>query len=259
MISGMAEFKLSKWYLDCVGESGDASIIYAGAARWGPVRLRYSSLLESAAGAVSTRYSLRAGEPTLAAGALRWSSVPLRADGEWLADSTEIRETLFASEAGRIEWRCLMPRARARIGNLAGLGYAERLEMTVAPWKLPLRTLRWGRFASAADWLVWIAWGGEFPRAWVYRNGREVRASSIEDDGIELDDGARLILDRSLVLRQGPLGSTALSAIPGIRETVPLRLLQVDECKWRSRARLERTGEPPVEGWAIHERVEWPA
>ncbi|MBZ5583885.1 MAG: hypothetical protein LAQ30_17075 [Acidobacteriia bacterium] len=95
--------------------------------------------------------------------------------------------------------------------------------------------------------------------AWVYRNGREVRASSIEDDGIELDDGARLILDRSLVLRQGPLGSTALSAIPGIRETVPLRLLQVDECKWRSRARLERTGEPPVEGWAIHERVEWPA
>jgi hypothetical protein len=139
------------------------------------------------------------------------------------------------------------------------MGYAEHLAMTIAPWRLPLRILRWGRFTSASDWVVWIDWQGAFTRTLVYRNGREAGTRSLGDAGIEFADGSRLVLDRSLVLRKGTLGSTALSGIPGLRNSVAGRLLQVAECKWRSRASFEQQGGPVVEGWTIQEMVEWPA
>ena len=46
----MAAFRLSKWYLDCVTDSGDASIAYTGTVDWGFVHLHFSSLLETTAG-----------------------------------------------------------------------------------------------------------------------------------------------------------------------------------------------------------------
>ena len=130
--------------------------------------------------------------------------------------------------------------------------------MTVAPWNLPLRRLRWGRFTSASDWVVWIDWAGDFTRRLVYKNGIEVQAATAGDERIEFEDGSRLTMDRSLTLRNGALGATALCGIPGLRDTMPGRLLRIEECKWRSRACLEPIGRPQVEGWAIHERVEWP-
>lgn len=255
----MAAFALSKWYLDCITGSGDASIAYAGTVSWGPVRLHYSSLLESTAGVVSARHSLRPqNEPSIDHCSLRWQSDALKIDGEWRADSLEINETVFASDAGSVEWHCLMPRAQARIHNRAGFGYAEHLNITIAPWKLPIQILRWGRFATSSDWIVWIDWLGDFTRRIVYWNGQVAPTSLLEDGQIEFRDGARLTLDRSLVLREGQLGATALSVVPGIRDTFPARLLQMNECKWRSRGRFERPGVSTVEGWAIHERVEWP-
>jgi len=253
----MAAFELSKWYLDCVTDCGDASIAYMGMVHWGPVRLQYASLLESTAGRVRTAHSLRPqAEPIIDRCSLRWRA--LKRDGEWQADSSEIRETIFASEAGSIEWRCLMPRARARIHNRLGLGYAEHLDMTIAPWNLPIRTLRWGRFLTPSDWIVWIDWLGEFARRIVFWNGQMASTTLLDDSQIEFCDGARLVMDRSLVLREGPLGATALSAIPGVRDTFPARLLRINECKWRSRERLGRPGAATVEAWAIHERVDWP-
>ena len=255
----MAAFVLSKWYLDCLTAAGDASIAYTGAVHWGPVRLHYSSLLESTDGNVSLKHSLRPQPPPhVNSGSLHWRSAALELNGEWCPASQELRNTLFASEAGSIDWHCLMPRAQVRLGRRCGLGYVEHIHMTVAPWKIPIQTLRWGRFATPSDWIVWIDWQGEFMRRLVYRNGREIAASLLEDDEIRFEDGARLVLDRSFVLREGPLGATALSAIPGVRDTFPARLLLVRECKWRSRARLEHPGRPAVEAWSIHERVTWP-
>jgi hypothetical protein len=253
----MAGFELSKWYLDCVTDCGDASIAYTGMLHWGPVRLHYASLLESTAGCVRTAHSLRPqAEPIVDHCSLRWRA--LKIDAEWQAGAAGVRETIFASAAGSVEWHCLMPRADARINSRSGLGYAEHLNMTIAPWKLPIRTLRWGRFATPSDWIVWIDWLGEFTRRIVYRNGQMAATTLLDDGEIEFRDGARLLMDRSLVLREGPLGATVLSVIPGVRDTFPARLLRINECKWRSRARFERPGASPVEAWAIHERVDWP-
>src|ERR1035441_6344190 len=243
-----AAFQLSKWYLDCITDLGDASIAYTGMVNWGPIRLHYSSVLESTAHLVGARHSLRRQvEPSIDGGSLRWRSGALKMEGEWQADSPAIRETVFASDAGVIEWQCFMPRARARMDNRVGLGYAERVRMTIAPWTLPIRTLRWGRFSTASDWIVWIDWLGDFTRRIVYWNGQAVSPSLLQDGQIGLGGGPRLTLDRSLVLRDGALGATALSVIPGVRNTFPARLLNVNECKWRSRGYLERPGSSTVE------------
>ena len=255
----MPAFKLSKWYLDCVTDSGDASIAYTGTVRWGMVRLHYSSLLETTGSCVSERHSLRKQrEPEAQDSLISWRAKTLKMDGEWRADSVALRDTIYSSQNGSIEWNCLMPQAHTRFRSRRGLGYAEHLTMTIPPWKLPIQTLRWGRFTSARDWITWIDWQGEFSRQMVYMNAKLVQSQLLEDDRIEFDNGAILIMDRSLVIRDGPLGTTALSVIPGVKKTFPARLLQVNECKWRSRARLEQTGKPAVEGWAIHERVTWP-
>jgi len=252
-------FKLSKWYLDCVTEAGDVSIAYTGAVQWGMLHLHYSSLLETTAGRVTTRSSLREqDEPKIQDAALAWHSKALGLDGEWRADSTPLRDTIYSSENGSVEWHCLMPLAKVRLRDRFGLGYAEHLTITIAPWKLPIQTLRWGRFSGDSEWIVWIDWQREFSRRVVYRNGRELSVAALEDDRIEFTDGSCLVMDRSLVLREGPLGTTALSVVPGIRATFPARLLEIEECKWRSRARLEQAGKPAVAGWAIHERVTWP-
>lgn len=255
----MAAFKLSKWYLDCVTDQGDVGIAYTGAVHWGVFRLHYSSLLESTGNRITTRHSLREqDEPRVEDTSIYWQAHALEMEGEWRANSIALRNTIFCSEDGSIEWNCLMPQANARFGKHLGLGYAEHLTMTIPPWKLPIRTLRWGRFTSGSGCVVWIDWHGEFSRRVVYRDAEDSPASVVEDDRIEFDDGASLLMDRSLVIREGPLGTTALSGIPGLKRTFPARLLEVDECKWRSRARLERLGRPAVEGWAIHEKVTWP-
>ncbi len=254
----MAAFELSKWYLDYVTESGDAAIAYVGAVRWGALRLHFSSLLQSAGRDVTQRNSLRRPSlPAVSGERVSWSSEPLGFSASWRADSTPLRETIFASDEGEVEWRCLIPCGRIE-GAGAGFGYVERLTMTLAPWRIPIRELRWGRFCSASDWIVWIDWTGSYSTRIAYRNGQAVRPARLGESEIVLEDGARLSMDRSLVLRVGPLGTTALSSIPGVGRTFPARLLQVHESKWRSRARLEHPGRPPVDGWAIHEVVRWP-
>lgn len=168
----MAAFRLSKWYLDCVTDSGNASILYTGSANWGPFRLNYSSAIESSGALISTRYSLRIPqEPEPGQDKLRWNSESLGIEGEWEVAGKALRATVFASEKGTIEWHCIVPCGAARIGNRHGLGYVEHLDMTVSPWALPIRTLRWGRFTSETDWVVWIEWRGDDLRTMAWRNG----------------------------------------------------------------------------------------
>lgn len=245
----MPEFRLSKWYLDSVTDAGEVTIVYTGALAWGPLRLRLSSLLEDA----TARHSLRRQpEPALVGDLLRWRSPALQFEGQWRAQAAAIRETVYAGPHGVVDWHCLMPRAAATLNGRSGGGYAERLHMTAPPWALPLRTLRWGRFHSRHDWLVWIDWQGDFQQRIVYHNGVRVQAGHVGDERLELPGGGCLRLDCALVLRQGPL-----AALPGV-DNLPARLLRVTECKWRSRGCLERPGKAAAPGWAIHEHVEWP-
>jgi hypothetical protein len=56
-----SSFLLTKWYLDCVAESGDAVILYVADLRWNALTVHYGSLLTVLGGRVASTFSLRGG------------------------------------------------------------------------------------------------------------------------------------------------------------------------------------------------------
>jgi hypothetical protein len=178
--------------------------------------------------------------------------------------SKPIQRQLYDSPKGTVTWSCVHPRSKTDISlgpkeHIAGLGYAELLELTIKPWQLPIAELRWGRFLSESDVLVWIEWRGAAPLSVVFLNGKQLQNASISDEQIEIDGGRTVLtLTERTELRKGDLISTALSAIPGIAKIVPARMLHTYECKWRSRGVLSTNGSLCSSGWAIHEIVRFP-
>ncbi len=252
-------FELTKWYADCVSDDGEVLIGYSGQLHYPHFSLQYESVL--APPAVS--HSLCRSAITADDSGIEWVSDNLDLHGRWVRHDAEIRETIYQSGDGVVEWRCMVPKGlaaieRSRHGSLQGWGYVEHLRLTIPPWRMPIRTLRWGRFLTERNTLVWIDWQGDFSSRIVYWNGRRIRAASIENHALSLEDGARATLDRGLVLRHGKLGSTVLHAIPGLERIAPSRIFLMDECKWRSHATLECAGEEADHGWCIHEEVTWP-
>ncbi len=228
-------FELTKWYADAVSAAGDWWIGYCARLARGSFTVSYSSVLDSA----GDRHSLRAVDLTTAPGEIRWSGLGVEA--RWVASVPPLKATVYECADGIVEWECLVPSGAASIGPLEGLGYVERLRLTVAPWKLPIRTLRWGRYLSDRHSLIWIDWLGDYQRRFVFL------------DGGPIPDLPAITFEDTVTIRDGALGSTVLSAVPGLDRIAPLRMFQVREQKWRSRARL--MGD---HGWAIHEEVTWP-
>lgn len=262
----MAGFELSKWYADCTSEQGEVAIVYHAELRWHALTLHYSTLLTKRAGCMPVvSYSLREQPaPAFNGNEIVWESAEWKAAGKWRELGRGVECVLFNAATGCLEWNCVAPRAAAlvEIGDkptIRGWGYAEHLRLSVAPWQLPIRRLRWGRFVNATDALVWIDWSGSYNKRAVYLNGAEVIATEIDDSGLVLaKSGVVLSLDRGSVLREGALGETALSIIPNLSRFFPDSILNMRECKWLSRAVLRRLGQLDSEGMAIHEVVEWP-
>lgn len=260
-------FSLSKWYLDCVDTRGNVFIGYSAVLKWKKIRLNYANILDynSDRGIQTATSLLRLPSPLFNHHSLiKWSPSRLKISGQWEGIDTPIQKILLNSDAGApLSWLCYQPKAKAEIllpGQQvrAGLGYAEKLEMSVKPWKLPLAELRWGRFLSESDTIVWINWQGEMPVNWVFYQGNPVSQAIVGDDFVSINRGEILLqFSDSLVLREGPLISTALSGIPGIRDLFPAKILNTYECKWRSKGTLIKPNRKTSQGWIIHEVVKW--
>lgn len=255
-------FAFTKWYFDSVCEDGRTAIGYCTALTWRGLSLSWEAL------------SLwHADRRTLERSSLAGSGMPSRADGQiaWHAPAlgcsfradvcqpaAAIR--LFENSTGFVDWRCEAPLARvtweiAGSAPLHGLGYVECLELTVPPWRLPIRELRWGRWAArdAGHSIVWIDWRGEHPHTWVLVDGMRAPALEVHDDCVELATS-------TLTLWSGhTLSSRALDEIvgriPSLRAIVPASLLVLREVKMLSRGTWQRLGQSPVDGPALHERV----
>lgn len=262
----MPDFELSKWYADCTTDQGDALILYSAELCWRGPTIHYTNLLTYRSGLpMRSRFSLiKQSPPSLTDGGIRWRSRAWGVDACWLAGAGAVRETLFESSAGSLEWDCLAPHAAThfQIGKgeqFRGWGYVEHLRLSIPPWRLPIQQLRWGRFINATDALIWIDWRGRHNRQVVYHNGAAVVAQHVGDREIRLA-GSEIVLtlDTSVVLREGALGSTALAMLPNLDRVFPAAILQTREQKWLSRAVLRQPGRPDSVGMAIHEVVEWP-
>jgi hypothetical protein len=259
-----SSFLLTKWYLDCVAESGDAVILYVADLRWNALTVHYGSLLTVLGGRVASTFSLRGGAiPEIRDGTIAINLPQLDVEGTWQGLRSSIQRTIFESERGSVDWHCLQPMSQVDLlfrgtTRFTGRGYAECLTLSVLPWKLPINELHWGRFLSDWDALVWIDWRGSHQQRVVFHNGEERRVKSItESEIVFADSDSRLELDRGLVLRQGRLGDIVFPGVSRLAELLPRSMLSVNECKWRSRGLMHSSG---AESWgcAIHEVVKWP-
>ena len=258
-------FLLDKWYLDCVSDVGDVFIGYAATVHWKTFAIDYASVMRQAErGGVENKTTLRKNPPpAISDDRISWRCDALGVAGEWTRLAPPIEHTLYETREGSVRWHCLMPVAAAQIATpgwppLVGTGYVERLVTTIPVWKLPLDELRWGRFHAPGDDVIWIDWQGPINVQLVFVNGQRSPHARIDDTAIAVDvPSVTLRLDRQRVLRDGPIVTTALSTIPGIRDMLPVRTLNAHETKWCGSAVLTAGG-AANSGWAIHEHVRWP-
>jgi hypothetical protein len=254
-----SNFHLNKWYMDCVGADGHAVILYAATLRWGPLRLNFGATIVAINGVISERATMRVFRPPrLNGGLLEWRYDRLGVEGSWRSIDPAVRSVLLRDPHGDVGWFCEIPRGEARIKlgdgrEVRGLGYAERLELTLRPWRLPIEQLRWGRVLTPENSVVWIQWLGPEPRLLIAHNGRQVAGRDVTDDGV-MWEGGSVELCESEVLRRGKLGETVLARAP-VRWITPRAVRGMSECKWLSRGRVRLDAGGGGEGWAIHEVV----
>lgn len=255
-------FSLSKWYLDVVQDDGALAIGYAARLSLGPLAIDYASLLAcDVAGAVTTRTTLRRIDPpTIVGREVAWSAPPLGFSATLHGLDPSIEETLLANDDGKLTWTCHAPCAEVSATidgrTLHGLGYAEHVALTIPPWRLPIRELRWGRALAQGDSLVWIDWRGEdFSTHLAVRSGTRLEGFVVDEHGLRTDEGVIVTLGDSTTLREGAIGRTALGMLGReVLDLVPRSALLLDEHKWRSRAQFASG----ARGFAIHEVVRWP-
>jgi hypothetical protein len=267
MMEYQRRFSLTKWYLDCVTENGDAIMCYVASLRWKMLSWKYSSILvRRLSGLVGTKATLHRGTfPKLEADGVRWECHHPAIKGTWKGLEPSFQHKIFASSKTPLSWRCVQPRAEVEIdagtfGRFSGYGYVDFLEMTAKPWQLPLEELRWGRFLSPTDSIIWIDIRGPLTECLLFHNGIPVMNGRVLDTEVDFGDlDLHLTFEETEVLREGALASTALSVIPGVNKLLPDKMLNTKECKWRSRGALWDGNKIKCTGWTIHEVVKWPS
>lgn len=258
-------FAVDKWYLDLVTRDGVAVVGYRLAVRWLAFDLQVAARLRVAPGEAPDERSALGdtAAPEIDGRHLSWSPERLGLQATWQAIDAPIACTLLDSPAGRIEWSCPMPRARASVvvdgTRHDGLGYVEHLRLTLPPWAFPFHTLRWGRHVSDQHALVWIEWDGEHSQRSAWLDGVPQPDARVVATGVDGLTGAR-----ALRWRQGHditrrhVGATLARVAPALGAMVAGRLAAMQEHKQCARSALvDPNGRAIDDGWAIHEVVTW--
>lgn len=245
--------------MDCVTELGTTAILYSAKISWRGMQASYSSILLSDGTTTTTQTSMKRQRIKSTDSEISIEFPGLEVAGTWKSAALPVQQTMFEDARGSVLWNCLQPSSLAyvKVGDreLTGLGYAECLTLTLPPWQLPMRQLKWGRFVSPRDSLAWIDWQGPYCTSLVVHNGRKCVASAISQSQVVLDH-ATLHLDELVTLRSGALASTILPSAPALRSLLPHALFNITEHKWRSRGTLD-TADHQSTGWVIHEVVDW--
>ncbi len=259
-------FYLNKWFLDCVSEYGEAMIFYAARLKWHSLEVPYTSWLrhDPATGTSQRSRFHNIQIPEMKDQSIYWKDTRFQVEGKWETQVSPIQVRLYESEEGYLDWNCFQPSSSVSITNngktMKGTGYVEQLILTVEPWKIPMKELRWGRFISREDHLVWIELKNGSKKQWLWHNGEKVKNATIEDSQIMVPaEGLVLRMDRNVVLESEKkilqVVGKLIRYLPGFNKSVPFRFLMADEYKWLSHGTLLINGEPVSKGWAIHEYV----
>lgn len=261
-MSHMSNFLISKWYLDCTGDDGTVFIGYSAAAKWKMLSFHFSSvLLRYPDNRTYEKTSWTKGTlPECDGTTFYWSPRSLKVEASWENLLKPIERPLYKDDEGEIYWSCLAPKARAHVAlegfpAIAGLGYVECLKLSIVPWRLPMNELRWGRFLTDQDSLVWIDWTGRTQKTLVLHNCSESAPAHATDNEVAADGGLKLSLVQQAVVRSGPIVSSVVPNIRGLKWMLPFGISRMHECKWLSKGILVMPDSPARSGWSIHEVV----
>jgi hypothetical protein len=257
-------FALTKWYLDCVDPAGRAAVAYWAALSWRGLSLLWQNVTRYDPGRTPVEHSslARVGPPVRDGEMLTWHSEPLGCSVELRPRRPALEVRLLGDDRGAVDWRCETGGTDAtfQVGGerLTGRGYAERLVLTLPPWRIPIRELRWGRWiARDADRsVVWIDWRGSHPATWVLVDGALVPEATVSDAAVRAGDLA-LDLTEPRTLHERSL-DRVVNAIAPLQGLLPASLLALRECKWLSAGECRSAAAAPLAGWAIHELVVFP-
>jgi hypothetical protein len=266
MNSHRVNFQLIKWFLDFTTDDGNAMIFYAAEMRWHRWTSKYTSWLNHSPNTGSqfrSRFT-SVKMPRLNGNEITWNDSKFGVSGTWNSTVKPINARLFESDSGFLDWNCFQPKSDVRlvIGNEVkeGRGYAEQLILTALPWKIPMNELRWGRYVSDKNYVVWIELREKDRQQWMWMNGDNLEKCMIEDDRIEAPQQEfTLSLDRAFVLESEKKISSVtgklIRYVPGFNKIMPVKFLMADETKWLSHGRLQINNQKPDYGMTIHERV----
>ena len=263
-------FHLNKWFLDFVGNSGETIIFYAAKLTWHGLVVPYTSFLfyDPSDGVHQKSRFRNIRMPEKTKNLITWSDSKFEVEGAWESLAKPLQARLFDSEEGYLDWKCFQPssKVRLRISDkiLEGRGYAEQLILTAPPWKIPMNELRWGRFGSSEDQMVWIEIREEDKRQWLWLNGDKIKNCIIEDDYISVPEKELILkLDQGVELESEKkifsIVEKLILYIPGFNKFMPLNFLMADEFKWLSKCQLQTDGKTISTGMAIHELVNFKA
>jgi hypothetical protein len=258
----LAPFALTKWYFDCVADDGRVVIGYWASLAWRKLAFTWESVVLYEPGKPPGRRSAISTSPApeVNADAIAWHSSALRCSLEAERRQASVGQCLLDDGLGVVDWRAEAPAALVTVqvhghAPLRGPGYAERLVLTVPPWRLPIRELRWGRWldADARHSVVWIDWRGTSPRSWVFIDGQAAVPAQVTD-GVVASDDATVSIGARRTLESMSFAQVA-AAIPPLRAVLPKSMLALSETKWCSDATRQCAAGPPLAGRAIHEVV----
>jgi hypothetical protein len=260
MPDSRSPFTLTKWYIDCVAADGRAVIAYWASLAWRKVVVTWQNVTLYEAGRPPiSRSSLLPEPPPEVAGdriTSRMSALECAIDIQ--SQQRPIEERLFDSDDGVVEWRAEAPAAAVSLelrgfAPVQGAGYAERIFLSIAPWRLPIRELRWGRWLdpAASRSVVWIDWRGACPKTWVFVDGIKATTAVVTDEVISAG-GVRVLLGERRTLHERAFADVVATIRP-LRAVVPKPLLAFREAKWFS-AGVRLDGDAAAQtGTAIHE------
>jgi hypothetical protein len=249
--------RLEKWYVD-VAHNGCLSVHYRASLSLGRLGIAYRGELGDA---MPRRGTFSVGP------CHSLPRIEISPGGDRLQAATD--GGILSWQNARSRPRCLWTDGRRHVtwdpivlngtveGGTGGRGYAEKLVMTVAPWRLGINRLWWGRFCGENRSLVWIVWEGRHPLRLALLDGTDVRLDAVTADAI-CTQSVSLRLGRRRQLVDQVLGAGALADMPWPKRLAPISFLSGRERKWLAHGELKTDGNQIDRGEVVWETVDWP-
>jgi hypothetical protein len=267
---GRSNFHLNKWFLDFIGNSGETMIFYAAKLSWNGFVVRYASWIHyiPESGVNVTSHFRNVQLPEKKDKLITWHNDKFEVTGSWESVSKPLQCRIFDSDDGYLDWQCFQPASIVKLKIkdkvIKGNGYVEQLILTTPPWHVPMHDLRWGRFRSLNETMVWIELRKENKQQWLWLNGKKIINCSIEDDHISSQEkNFFLKLDCGVVLESEKkiyqVVEKLLHYIPGFRKMMPMKFIMAHNYKWLSKGEFQKNDNTVTQGMAIHEWVNFNA